>query len=56
MQAQLQRIEIESSRARDDDLAIVPRQTFEQRFMQLREVPVKRPQPAALDVVIESNT
>src|SRR5687768_16567372 len=53
MQAQLQRVEIETARAGNDDLAIddaAGRQLRNQLVVQLRKVPIERLQVAALDV------
>ncbi len=52
MQAQLQRVEIETVRRGDDDLAVddaAVRQAQRQRVVQLGEVAIERPQVAALD-------
>jgi hypothetical protein len=53
MQPQLERVEVEPGRGRDDDLPIdhaVRREPLEQGVVQLGEVAVQRPQVAALDV------
>jgi hypothetical protein len=59
MQSQLQRVEIEPLRRRDDDLAVddaTGGQQTKQRLVQLGKVAVQRPQIAALDehIVITS--
>ena len=53
MQAQLQRVEVEPARRRDDDLAVehaAVRQRVEQRRVQLGKVAIERLEVAALDV------
>src|SRR2546422_9620845 len=52
MQPQLQRVEVEPVRCRDHDLAVdhtAVRQAREKRRMELRKVPIERPQVPALD-------